>query len=55
MSDAPMREATLYQRDPEKNYAFVKVGKITSWNRLGKLLWRNRKVYTITQYKQVRE
>jgi len=40
---------TLYARDPEKNYAFVKVGEIAYWQRYGKAIWINGKLYTVTQ------
>lgn len=40
---------TLYARDPDKNYAFVKVGEIAYWQRYGKAIWINGKLYTVTQ------
>ena len=40
---------TLYARDPDKNYAFVKVGEIAVWRRAVKLIRINDKLYTITQ------
>ena len=39
---------TLYARDPEQNYAFVKVGEIAVWRRAVKLIRINEKLYTIT-------
>jgi len=44
-----MREVTLYQRDPDKNYAFVKVGKVECWASYCKLIRVNGQVYTLTQ------
>ena len=40
---------TLYARDPNKNYAFVKVGEIATWRPGVKLIWLQGKLYTITQ------
>ena len=39
---------TLYARDPNKNYAFVKVGEIAVWRRGVKLIRINGKLYTVT-------
>jgi len=42
---------TLYARDPEKNYAFVKVGEIAYWRNYGKAIYFEGKLYTLTQEK----
>jgi len=47
-----MKEVTLYQRDPDKNYAFVKVGKVVTWRSYSKLLQLKGKLYTINQYQR---
>jgi hypothetical protein len=39
---------TLYIRDPEKNYAFVQIGKIGYWERYGKAIWIDGRLYTMT-------
>jgi hypothetical protein len=39
---------TLYIRDPDKNYAFVKVGEIAIWRRSYKSIRINGKLYTLT-------
>lgn len=39
---------TLYARDPNKNYAFVKVGEIAYWERYGKAIRINGKLYTVS-------
>lgn len=39
---------TLYARDPNKNYAFVKVGEIAVWRRAVKLIRISGKLYTVT-------
>lgn len=43
------RGRTLYIRDPDKNYAFVKVGEIGMWHKHGKSIWIDGQLYTITQ------
>jgi hypothetical protein len=40
---------TLYARNPDKNYAFEKVGEIGIWRARAKYIWINGKLYTITQ------
>lgn len=42
---------TLYVRDPEKNYAFVKVGEIAYVRSYGKAIYFEGKLYTLTQEK----
>lgn len=39
---------TLYARNPEKNYAFEKVGEIAYWH-IGKAIWIDGVLYTLTQ------
>ena len=39
---------TLYARDSEKNYAFVKVGEIGIWRARAKYIRINGKLYTLT-------
>ena len=39
---------TLYIRDPEKNYAFVKIGEVAFWERYGKAIWIAGQLYTMT-------
>ena len=39
---------TLYHRDPNKNYQFVKIGEIAVWRRAVKLIRINGKLYTVT-------
>jgi hypothetical protein len=45
-----VREVTLYQRDPDKNYAFVKVGKVITWRSYSKLVRLPGGLYTMNQY-----
>ena len=40
---------TLYVRDPDKNYAFVKVGEIAYVRSYGKAIYFEGKLYTLTQ------
>ena len=42
---------TLYARDPENNYAFVKIGEIAYWRNYGKAIFIDGKLYTLTQEK----
>ena len=42
---------TLYARDPEKNYAFVKVGEIAYVRSYGIAIYLQGKLYTLTQEK----
>jgi hypothetical protein len=42
---------TLYARNPDKNYAFEKVGEIAIWTRGYKSIRINGKLYTLTQEK----
>lgn len=39
---------TLYIRNPDKNYAFEKVGEIAVWRRIYKSIRINGKLYTLT-------
>jgi hypothetical protein len=39
---------TLYARDPNKNYAFTKVGEIGGWFPGYKSVWIDGKLYTLT-------
>lgn len=39
---------TLYIRNPDKNYAFEKVGEIAVWRRTYKSIRINGKLYTLT-------
>ncbi len=40
---------TLYARNPEKRYAFEKVGEVAVWRRSYKSIWIDGKLYTLTQ------
>ncbi len=40
---------TLYARNPEKNYAFEKIGEIAVWRKYHKSIWIDGKLYTIIQ------
>ena len=39
---------TLYARDPNKKYAFVKVGEISTWHRNLKMVRIDGKLYTLS-------
>jgi len=38
---------TLYARNPEKNYAFEKIGQVAVWLPKYKSIWLDGKLYTI--------
>jgi hypothetical protein len=46
---------TLYVRNPEKNYAFEKVGEIAYWYTWGKAIWIDGVLYTLTQEKEMKK
>ncbi len=40
---------TLYARNPEKAYAFEKIGEVAYWQSYGKAIWIDGVLYTLTQ------
>ncbi len=40
---------TLYARNPEKAYAFEKIGEVAYWHSYGKAIWIDGVLYTLTQ------
>ncbi len=49
MSEFNMKEGlTLYVRNPEKKYAFEKIGEVAFWHTYGKAIWISGQLYTLT-------
>ena len=47
--DVTKEKMTIYGRDPNKNYAFVKIGEIGSWVRQLKTIRINGVLYTLSR------
>ena len=50
--DVSKENMTIYGRDPNKNYAFVKIGEIGSWIRQLKTIRINGVLYTLSPVKK---
>ena len=50
--DVTKENMTIYGRDPNKNYAFVKIGEIGSWIRQLKTIRINGVLYTLSPVKK---
>ena len=43
-----LENRTIYARDPNKKYAFVKIGEITAWRMNLKMVRINGRLYTLS-------